>query len=195
MPDFTDEEFLTAKEKQKIFRAWRLFIRSGFTKEKFTKALYKHLHQNCGFIAHYSRQGFYYSYFDDLDSFKRFFNQFGGDKQTAELGFSFTEYITWGASPALDLNQAMIAEAEAAWPKVMQAIEMYESRQAKWRNMVPLDALRRIAPQSAIENMQRSLRLPFSSDLQALIAAHFQMKRKVKPARRQAEPALQMAMF
>ena len=114
MPDFTDEEFLTAKEKQKIFRAWRLFIRSGFTKEKFTKALYKHLHLYCGFIAHYSRQGFYYSYFDDLDSFKRFFNQFGGDKRTAELGFSFTEYITWGAKPALDLNRAMIAEAEAA---------------------------------------------------------------------------------
>lgn len=56
---FSDTKFMSEKEKRQVANAWERFIKSGFRFEKFTKALYNHLHMHCGHIAHNDRLGFY----------------------------------------------------------------------------------------------------------------------------------------
>ncbi|MBE0426685.1 MAG: hypothetical protein IBX72_08560 [Nitrospirae bacterium] len=62
---FTDAEWLSAEKKRSIVTQWMNFVKSGFKPEKFTKAIYEHLHLHCGFIAHYNLRGFYHTYWDD----------------------------------------------------------------------------------------------------------------------------------
>ena len=59
---FTDVQFMTAKEKGMVLKNWETFLKHGLKKQHFTKRLYEHLHLHCGFIAHYSRDGFYSTY-------------------------------------------------------------------------------------------------------------------------------------
>lgn len=61
----SDGQFLSALDKQKILRQWGKYVHCGFKPEMFTKAIYEHLHLHCGFIAHYDRMGFYYTYWND----------------------------------------------------------------------------------------------------------------------------------
>jgi len=61
----SDGQFLSAGDKQKILEQWETFVKSGFQPGKFTRAIYEHLHLHCGYIAHYDRSGFYYTYWND----------------------------------------------------------------------------------------------------------------------------------
>jgi hypothetical protein len=66
MPEtMTDTKFLSAEGKKYILRQWKTFIKSGFNPGRFTETIYDHLHLHCGFIAHYNRSGFYYTYWND----------------------------------------------------------------------------------------------------------------------------------
>jgi hypothetical protein len=66
MPEtMTDTRFLSAEGKKYILRQWKTFIKSGFNPGRFTETVYEHLHLHCGFIAHYDRSGFYYTYWND----------------------------------------------------------------------------------------------------------------------------------
>ncbi|KKL95467.1 hypothetical protein LCGC14_1854290 [marine sediment metagenome] len=69
-------QFMTAGQKYLTLRQWKRFLESGLSEEKFTKMLYHHLIQHCDFIAHYSREGFYGTYFSNGDSIVRFLSQF-----------------------------------------------------------------------------------------------------------------------
>ena len=71
-----DTKFMSAEEKRKVLRQWRLFLKSGLSKDKFTKALYNHLIMHCSFIAHYNRQGFYATYFEEGEDTVCFLSQF-----------------------------------------------------------------------------------------------------------------------
>ena len=73
---FTDVEFMTAKEKELVLKKWETFLKYGLQKKHFTKRLYDHLHLHCGFIAHYSRDGFYSTYFEAGEDTQRFFEHF-----------------------------------------------------------------------------------------------------------------------
>lgn len=64
-PTMKDAESLSAKEKSLILKSWHTFIKSGFEPGRFTKKLYDHFHLHCGFIAHYDKNGFYYTYWND----------------------------------------------------------------------------------------------------------------------------------
>jgi hypothetical protein len=79
--EFTDVQFMSAAEKTKVLRQWRVFLDSKFDKAKFTESLYHHLMQHEGYIAHYDRHGFYAEYFRgdfaDLQRFFKFFEQGG----------------------------------------------------------------------------------------------------------------------
>lgn len=95
---FSDETFMSAREKELVFRSWRIFLWSllenyykpirlpddrvvhlvPFT--KFSKRLYHFLHQSCGFIAHTDRQGFYYTYFSSPKQINKFVEQFDRHK-------------------------------------------------------------------------------------------------------------------
>jgi len=104
--DFKDVQFMTADEKRRVLGAWKRFIRSDFSRGKFTKALYNHLIMHCSFIAHYNIDGFCATYFTTPEGIGRFINQF--DEQlgckSAELGMNY-----WYVDPDYaDLNKAMV---------------------------------------------------------------------------------------
>ena len=93
MIELKDVKFMTAQDKARVLRQWRNFIRSGLKWEAFHKALYEHLYLHCGFIAHYNRQGFYSTYFENGQDTLAFFEFFTNEQ--------------WGHDDYADLRQAM----------------------------------------------------------------------------------------
>ena len=89
---FTDVEFMTSREKELVLKNWETFLKHGLQRKHFTKKLYNHLHLHCGFIAHYSRDGFYSTYFEAGEDTQRFFEHFCN--HTTTMGYD-------------DLNTAM----------------------------------------------------------------------------------------
>jgi len=73
---FTDAQFMTAREKELVLKNWETFLKHGLQRKHFTKRLYNHLHLHCGFIAHYSRDGFYSTYFEAGEDTQCFFEHF-----------------------------------------------------------------------------------------------------------------------
>lgn len=111
--DFRDEQFMSAAEKEKVFRAWIRFLKGGCAKAQFTEALYHHLIQHCSFIAHYDRNGFYNVYFERITSdLFRFFDQFDPEKPGVSAEYGWTGWLA-PRNTGADLNQAM---REAAAP-------------------------------------------------------------------------------
>jgi len=105
----SDGQFLSAGDKQKILKQWKTFVHSGVQPEKFTKSIYNHLHLNCGFIAHYDRSGFYYTYWND--EVVRFSEKNGYETVPAPKTFFEWErflkaFSIWGEYS--DINLAMI---------------------------------------------------------------------------------------
>lgn len=91
---FTNTEFLTALEKEKILKNWIAFLDSEMKESRFTKRLYEHLYLNCDFIAHYNIKGFYNTYFNgDYQDLKKFFENINswGDYQDI-TGAMIAEY-------------------------------------------------------------------------------------------------------
>lgn len=87
-----DAEFMTADEKRKVLRQWERFLKCGCTRETFTKSLYDHLIQQCSFIAHYDRQGFYATYFQEPEDTIHFLRQFdnrNGIPKSIEYGMTY----------------------------------------------------------------------------------------------------------
>lgn len=85
---FADERFMSAQEKEKVFQAWKRFLKSGCAKTQFTELLYHHLSQHCSFIAHYDRHGFYDFYFGQITAkLFRFLDQF--DPQLAGISAEY----------------------------------------------------------------------------------------------------------
>ena len=110
---FTDTQFLTAKEKQLVYKDWVRFLDALIADtgnstidrygndipllfRKFTKRLYNHLHQHCGYIAHYNQWGFFCTYFQGGDDIASFIEAFKDDRYPLE------DYI--------DINGAMLKE-------------------------------------------------------------------------------------
>lgn len=63
--DFTDVQYMTAREKMLTFRQWVRFLDSGMSIDQWAKSkrVYHHLMQHCGHIAHYDAGGFYHAQF------------------------------------------------------------------------------------------------------------------------------------
>lgn len=117
-----DTQFMTAKDKELTLKQWRTFIREGMQAKHFTKRIYEHLSLHCSFIAHYNRQGFYSTYFQDPEDTIKFLGQFdpNGEHRSVELGgeywFSDRDYH--------DLNELMCQV-------VGEYIEQYTSQKLK----------------------------------------------------------------
>jgi hypothetical protein len=114
-----DVQFMTAAEKKKVLKHWELFLKSGLSKDKFTKDLYHHLIQHCSFIAHYDINGFYATYFDEGDDTINFLSQFdnrNGIPKSIEYG-----YISWYTDPDYhDINSAMCRVAARYIPGLIE---------------------------------------------------------------------------
>ena len=90
-----DSQFMTAAEKSKVLKQWERFLSNGLTKEYFTRALYKHLINNCSFIAHYDIHGFYSTYFEHGDDIRHFLSQFDTRQGTPRsIEYGWTPWIT-----------------------------------------------------------------------------------------------------
>jgi hypothetical protein len=63
---FTPTQWATAQEKAKIANQMIKFVLGGFQRGSFTKAIYKHLCNMFGHIAHYNILGFYEEWFSDI---------------------------------------------------------------------------------------------------------------------------------
>lgn len=115
MAEFTSVEFMTADEKALVLRAWRAFVASEFTRVKFTKRLYRHLMQHCGFIAHFNLNGFYNYYFGPgrFAQEKHFIKQFdrgASEKYDADY---------WLRGDYADINRAMVDVMTEAAPGLL----------------------------------------------------------------------------
>jgi hypothetical protein len=111
---FRDAEFMSAREKTLVLKAWVRFLKNGLREEDFSDRLYQHLHLHCSFIAHYNRAGFYATYFENGEDTMRFLSQFDkrGECRSVEHG-------PWLSGDYEDLNRAMIEEASRYIPTLM----------------------------------------------------------------------------
>lgn len=123
-----DTQFMSAAEKMKVLRQWELFLKSGCTWEKFTKALYEHLHLHCSFIAHYDRAGFYSTYFESGDDMAHFLSQFD-QRQAQACGIPLSiEYgmTYWATGDYADINMAMIQVASKYIPQLTEIAQNHQ---------------------------------------------------------------------
>lgn len=67
--DFSSTKYMTDLEKKKIYISFVKFLNNHFKFSLFTKAMYQHFTNHCGFIAHYNLHGFYGEYFETAASF------------------------------------------------------------------------------------------------------------------------------
>jgi len=104
-----DSRFMTAKEKKMVLEHWERFLKGGMVEKDFSKRLYDHLIYHCSFIAHYSQDGFYHTYFDDPGQSEEFLKQFDKD-----FGCINVEYKTtwWINDEYKDINVGMCRIAD-----------------------------------------------------------------------------------
>jgi len=125
-----DTEFM---DKELVLKAWKRFLVNGLRWENFSKRLYKHLTLHCSFIAHFSREGFYATYFKSGDRIAKFLSQF--DARNSDLIDNVPPSIEYGmtywaaaknGNEYADINQAMI---EAATPYMDDLLEKAQAAQ------------------------------------------------------------------
>ena len=132
MVELTDTKFMTAHQKMLVLRQWERFLRGGLKAEDFSKALYDHLIQNCSFIAHYDRGGFYDTYFSSPgESTINFFSQFDANNPECENGIPpSAEYgmCYWATQPEgyEDISREMIRIATPYIPMLRAEAEAKE---------------------------------------------------------------------
>ena len=85
--NFTSVKFMRKEEKEKVLKDWKSFIESGFSYRVFTKRIYEHLTLHCMFIAHYSKDGFYSTYFVDPEDTLKFLRQFDKDSNFKSIEY------------------------------------------------------------------------------------------------------------
>lgn len=117
--------FMTAKEKGLVLKAWKRFLAKGLRWEDFIERLYSHLINNCSFIAHYDRGGFYATYFESGDRIALFLSQFdarnaGANGIPPSVEYDSTEWIDDDYG---DLNRAMIQAAAPYIDGLLQAAQ------------------------------------------------------------------------
>ncbi len=113
---FRDAEFMTAREKALVLKAWVRFLKNGLRFGDFTRRLYEHLHLDCQFIAHYERLGFYQTYFEHGEDTLRFLSQFDGRGECRSVEYGMT---SWREGEYGDLAKAMIEEAAPYLPNLI----------------------------------------------------------------------------
>jgi len=117
---FSDVQFMTAKEKALVLKAWVAFVKSAFSWEKFTKQLYNHLIHHCSFIAHYDRYGFWSYYYADPSQTTKFIEQFDRAKGNRSAEYAYDFWAT--ACDYEDIKKAMISAIEPHKDQLYRAV-------------------------------------------------------------------------
>ncbi len=123
---FHDTQYMTAKEKERVIKAWERFLEHGCQKHYFTEALYHHLMQHCQFIAHYSRAGFFNTYFVEPEDTIHFLSQFDRSKGCQSIEYGGTYWLNgWSADSNWaykDINNALVDVAAKYIPMAVEAL-------------------------------------------------------------------------
>lgn len=106
VPPMKDVQFMTAKEKALVLKAWFKFVLGGFRLEDFTDRLYKHLTNHASFIAHYNRGGFFGTYFENANETIHFMSQFTRVSGCVSIEYGDRHWLTCDEYD--DLNGAMV---------------------------------------------------------------------------------------
>ena len=117
-----DTQFMTAKEKERVLKQWRTFLKHGCQRQHFTKRLYTHLMQHCDYIAHYNIHGFYDTYFTTNNGIVSFLTQW--DNPSPDTWGNY-----WITGDYGDINQAMIDVAAEYIPALTQAASTRQRKQ------------------------------------------------------------------
>ena len=115
---------MTAKEKQKVLRQWRTFLKQGLERQHFTNSLYEHLIQHCSFIAHYNINGFYHTYFTEGEDTAQFLSQFDSSKGCRSVELGMTYWLT--GEDYGDINIAMVNIAARYIPALTHAAQIQQ---------------------------------------------------------------------
>lgn len=119
--NFTSVKFMRKEEKEKVFKDWKSFIKSEFSYRAFTKRIYLHLTLHCMFIAHYSKDGFYSTYFVDPEDTLKFLRQFDKDFDFRSIEYGMN---TWIEGEYGDINRAMCEEIEKCKEELYQRLKL-----------------------------------------------------------------------
>ena len=109
---FTPTKWSTAEQKASFANQLVAFIAADFPANKFTKALYDRLSHCFGMIAHYSRDGFFDTFFTDLPGKLRFLK-------------CLAQWLCYG-SPEYTFSDVEAATSEAI--RSMGYVEIYDGR-------------------------------------------------------------------
>jgi hypothetical protein len=108
---FRDSQFLSAGEKGLVLRDWTRFLPVLKEDEPlpriyktFTERLYRHVTLHCSYIAHFNRQGFISTYFEDPEDTPKFLQQF--DKNAGHVSYEYG-MTYWLTGDYEDINRAM----------------------------------------------------------------------------------------
>jgi hypothetical protein len=115
--EFRDVEFMSAREKELVLKAWVRFLKKGLMLKDFSNRLYEHLSLHCQFIAHYDRAGFHRTYFEKGEDTVRFLSQFDKRGECRSIEYGMT---SWLGGNYGDLARAMIEEASPYIPKLIE---------------------------------------------------------------------------
>jgi len=126
---FKDSPFLAAAEKRRVLEQWARFLKGGFDERRFTKGLYEHLIQRCGFIAHYNLSGFHDVYFGDPSATQRFLDQFDRAKGCLSVEYGDVQWINDG--DYRDINGAMADAATGLLPGLRRMVLEREEAKAR----------------------------------------------------------------
>lgn len=126
---FKDARFMTAAEKQRVLGQWVAFLRGGFDARHFMKSLYEHLIGHCSYIAHFSRQVFFETYFIDPSATQRFLDQFDRAKGCLSVEYGDAGWIN--NEDYRDINAAMVDAATGLLPELRRVLRDREVAKAR----------------------------------------------------------------
>lgn len=99
MTTFTDTQWMSATDKARVAKQFERFLAADMHRDKFTKALYEHLHQHCGHIAHFDINGFYHEWFTRPQARVDFLRQFCEDHEFGRLYMgAYSDYRDLGTA-------------------------------------------------------------------------------------------------
>lgn len=110
MPQFTDEQYWTAEQKQKIYQNFLVCLKNR-SLEKMTEMAYKYYTVDADFIAHFDRNGF-----------KRFYS---GSNFLGFVGY-FLHMGSWYGPMPNELTQALHEAAKGQYADIKADIERME---------------------------------------------------------------------
>lgn len=131
--EFTPTKWNTAADKAEFGNQLLEFILSGFKAGRFTEKLYIRLSMCFGFIAHYDRNSFAETWFDDTESCAAFVNQILKSPCFGDPAYTYSDVEKAIQREVTRLNLAAALNETAAAATRQREIALLESLERTYR--------------------------------------------------------------